>query len=320
MQPVIGQHSPLMSDSDSTVRAAIGVKPISTEQAVFFADVVGSTRLYEQFGDTQAKSMVDECLQLVVRLIAQQGGRLIKTIGDEAMCVLPDADAAAQAAIYIQQKMATLPLSSGQRRELRVGFHCGPVISQGQDVFGDTVNLAARMASLAKAAQIITSHSTVQQMTALLRASCRYISSVTVKGKEQDVDVWEVLWQTNAELTMMPGQRNIERRARLKLMLSTQTCVMERGSNAVVLGRDAGCELTLKDPLASRQHARLDMRRGKFFLVDQSSNGTHVCFDDQSRVALHREELMLRGSGQITFGRPLEDVGQEAVNFEVIEL
>ena len=80
------------------------------------------------------------------------------------MCVLPQADTGLLAATDMQTKVMALPLVSNVKRAIRVGFHFGPVIEEHNDVFGDTVNLASRMAGLAKGQQIITTLATVQQM------------------------------------------------------------------------------------------------------------------------------------------------------------
>ena len=117
--------------------------------AVLFADIAGSTRLYDTLGDIQAKFMVDECIALMRGIVAQYGGRVVKTIGDEVMCVLPDADSGCLAATDMQLKIMALPPVSNVKRAIRAGFHAGPVIEENNDVFGDTVNLAARMAGLA---------------------------------------------------------------------------------------------------------------------------------------------------------------------------
>ena len=118
--------------------------------AVLFADVVGSTKLYDTLGDVTAKQMIDECLAVLQGVVQKYGGRVIKTIGDEIMCVLPSADSGCLAATDMHHKVMALPTVSQVKRSVRIGFHFGPVIEENNDVFGDTVNVAARMAGLAK--------------------------------------------------------------------------------------------------------------------------------------------------------------------------
>jgi class 3 adenylate cyclase len=115
------------------------------ESAVLFADVAGSTRLYEQAGDAEALATIGRCLTLAENVARGYGGRLIKTIGDEAMLVFAAADQAIEAAGEIQARMAGAPPHGTVRVAFRVGIHCGPAIERDGDVFGDSVNVAARM-------------------------------------------------------------------------------------------------------------------------------------------------------------------------------
>lgn len=286
--------------------------------AVLFADISGSTKLYDTLGDVQAKAMIDECIALMRGIVAQYGGRVIKTIGDEVMCVLPDADAGCLAASDMQTRIMALPAVSNVKRAIRAGFHAGPVIEEHGDVFGDTVNLAARMAGLAKAMQIITTQATVDQLSAMLRASTRSIAALSVKGKGDDVAVCEVIWQGGEELTMAtPSILPPVREATLLLRHGGREIVLDPSCGSVVMGRDAGCEVVVADRMASRQHARLERRRDKFFLVDQSTNGTFVCVAGEAEITLRREEVMLRGRGRIAFGRSADEQDAETADFEV---
>jgi len=118
----------------------------SSDLAVLFADVSGSTRLYETLGDERALATVGQCLALVREACDGHSGRVIKTIGDEVMAVFALADQAAQAAAAMQARVSTEPFAVGQRIAIRVGFHFGPALETDSDVFGDSVNVAARLA------------------------------------------------------------------------------------------------------------------------------------------------------------------------------
>ncbi len=284
--------------------------------AVLFADVVGSTRLYDTLGDEVAKQMIDECLATLQGVVLQYGGRVVKTIGDEIMCVLPSADNGCLAATDMHHKIMALPMVSTVKRSIRVGFHFGPVLEENGDVFGDTVNVAARMAGLAKGMQIITTGSTVAQMSKMLQMSTRSIAAVSVKGKGDDVNVSEVIWQGGDELTMSTSSIAFtSKTGTLQLEHNGRVLVLQHGSAAIVLGRDAQCEVVISDRNASRQHARIEFRRDKFFLVDQSTNGSFVTIANEPEVVLRREEIMLRGNGRIGFGHSVEVPGAEFVTF-----
>ena len=76
-------------------------------------------------------------------------------------------------------------------------------------------------------------------------------------------------------------------------------------------------DLVIADPKASRNHARIEKRRDKFFLADQSTNGTFVTFTGEAELSLRREETMLRGTGRITFGHSAGESSEETVEFMV---
>ncbi len=285
--------------------------------AVLFADIAGSTKLYDTLGDKAAKHMIDECIALMRAITGQYGGRVIKTIGDEVMCVLPDADSGCLAAMDMQLKISALPAVSGVQRAIRAGFHCGPVIEENNDVFGDTVNLAARMAGLAKGTQIMTTRATVDQLSTLLKSGTRQIAALSVKGKGDDVEVCEVIWQASDEMTMAtPSILATARPVVLWLRHGTQEQQLEQANAGIVLGRDAACQIVIADRMASRQHARIERRRDKFFLIDQSTNGTFVAVAGEPEISLRREEVMLRSSGQIAFGHSVTADGEDG---EVVE-
>jgi len=254
-------------------------------------------------------------------VVQQYGGRVIKTIGDEIMCVLPSADSGCLAATDMHHKVMALPMVSKVKRSVRIGFHFGPVIEESNDVFGDTVNMAARMAGLAKGMQIITTGATVACMSPMLQLSTRSIAALSVKGKGDEVNVSEVIWQGGEELTMSTASitATVSKSVTLKLEHQGHSWTLDHEHASVVLGRDAQCDVVIADRNASRQHARIECRRDKFFLVDQSTNGTFVAFVREAEVVLRREEIMLRGTGRIGFGHSVDLQDAELVTFSVRE-
>jgi hypothetical protein len=184
-------------------------------------------------------------------------------------------------------------------------------------VFGDTVNVAARMAGIAKGMQIMTTRTTVDALPAALRASTRPIFALAVKGKADDLAVCEVLWQEGDDLTMAAGSTAAEIRFELELRHGAKEIVLGSEIKAAAIGRDAACDIVIADPKASRTHARIERRRDKFFLTDQSTNGTYVTFSGEPEIVLRREEVMLRRSGRITFGHSGADGTGDSVEFSV---
>ncbi len=291
---------------------------VESRLCVLFADVAGSTRLYERLGDQEALHIVERCLKRMMLTTEQLKGRVIKTIGDEVMAVFDSAAVAMDAACSMQQRIDDLPPVSGIKLAIRIGFHCGSAIEEGNDVFGDTVNTAARMTGLAKGGQIITTAETVAALPELLQQSTRVIDALSVKGKADDVRVCEVLWQESDDLTMKAESIILKEPlvVRLTLRHGGGERVLDAGGDGVTLGRGADSDLVINDRRASRSHARIERRREKFVLVDQSTNGTYVTFEGEAEFVLKREEVILRGRGHISFGHAC-DAETETVEFQV---
>lgn len=285
--------------------------------AILFADVSGSTRLYETLGDKPALKKIEQCLSLLARLTDSHGGQVIKTIGDEIMCTFPVAEAAVRAASAMQTEMAVRTASSMTVLRVRVGLHFGQIIREGGDVFGDAVNVAARVASLAKADQIITTRQTVEALPAALRANTRSLGRVQVKGKREEIEICEIIWHDGGDLTLMMGMdfQRMATTAQLRLHHDGREFALNPERPTLVLGRDTHADVVVNDPLASRQHACIELRGGKFILADQSTNGTYVVNAKGQRAFLHREELLLTEAGIIGLGHVAEPASPLAIHF-----
>ncbi len=289
------------------------------ETTVLFADVCGSTRLYETLGDNEALATIGRCVALIGTVSAGHGGRLVKTIGDEAMVVFSSADQAAQAAAEMQARVSEQPPVGGSRLAIRVGFHHGPIIEVEGDVFGDAVNVAARMASLAKREQIITTASTADALAPWLRERVREVDTLTVKGKAKDMGVFELLWQDEeADLTAV-ATRWKPLPARIVLRHGERELVLEESATTITFGRDTQNDIVIGDRKASRLHARMERRRDKFVIVDQSSNGTYVTIDGEPEIMLRREELILRNRGSVSFGHSRAEDPTEVLAFSCVD-
>jgi class 3 adenylate cyclase len=283
---------------------------------VLFADVSGSTSLYEQLGDRAALAAVESVLSLLKRVVAGQQGRVVKTIGDEVMAVFEAADAALQAAVDMQIQVSELPAVGDVQLGIRIGFHAGPVLEEQGDVFGDAVNTAARLAGLAKASQIITSGPTVAALSPLLSESTRDLDALPVRGKHDEVRVHEVLWQESGETTMMaPKGALVAAEPVLSVEHAGRTLRMEAGVGRIMFGRDQSNDVVIADKMASRVHGRIERRRNRFYYVDMSTNGTYVTNEGDEELVLRRDQLMLRGRGRISFGHSAGDAGGEVVTF-----
>ena len=291
----------------------------ASRMTVLFADVCGSTRLYETLGDVEALATIGRAVSLISTVCVGHGGRVVKTIGDEAMAVFATADKAAQAAVEMQARVSEQPPVGGSRLAIRVGFHEGPAIETDGDVFGDSVNVAARMAALAKREQIITSAQTVDTLAPWLRARVRELDAVTVKGKTRDIGIFELIWQDAEEDLTAVATRWKPLPARIVLRHGTKEIVLDESTATITLGRGDQNDIVIADRKASRLHARIERRRDKFVIADQSSNGTFVTVDGESEIMLRREELILRGRGYVALGHAYLDDPTEFLAFSCVD-
>jgi adenylate cyclase len=280
--------------------------PEQSTGCVLFADVSGSTKLYETVGDAAAHAAIDLCVKLFAGITEQHGGRVIKTIGDEVMAIFSQAAEAGRAAVDIQLGIAGMAPVDKVRLGVRIGLHFGPVVERDGDVFGDTVNLSARLTEMASRGQIITSLETVERLGDLQRLDCRKLYAIPVKGKEKDVQICEILWTDVDDATTMaaPRTRNEKANATLRVSYRGRSIVLPTDRKSLVLGRDAAADLVVAERMASRMHCEIEARQGRFFLTDRSANGTYVEIDGAAEVVLRREESMLHGHGYISLGQP----------------
>ena len=290
---------------------------------ILFADIVGSTQLYERLGDQSALSVVQMTLVAVSQAVTAHGGRVVKTIGDEVMAVFDSPEAGFAAAIDIRTGVADLPplpVIGGQVR-LRIGLHFGPAVAEDGDWFGDTVNIAARMVAMANPDQILTTGDLVDRLPADQQDDATEFAQIEVKGRNEPVRVAQVTAGMARSETTQIGFGNTTRPARppqVKLSLTVHGTRREvpPGTRRVIFGRDAACDVVLAGAQVSRQHATIEFRRDKVILIDHSSNGTTLVVRDERPVVLLREEFGMLKGGHIIFGR-LNEPGAVVIGFVI---
>jgi len=272
-----------------------------------FADVSGSTKMYEEMGDEHAKFIMDKCLGRVRVITEAHKGVVIKEIGDELMCRFEQAADAVPAAKIAQTEVQAMHIGGGIQLSIRAGIHFGDVIEDDNDIFGDAVNVAARMAGLAKAGQILTTQETVDRLPPEFSSEVRLVDITRVKGKQEEISVYQVLWEQNTEVTRVATEllsRTVDKPRRLQLRRGGDVVVLEDAVKTISIGRDSDCDLKVDIALASRKHAVCEWRRDKFLILDQGTNGTYVTPNNGEEVYLRREELVLQGKGTISLGKP----------------
>ena len=296
----------------STPPPAEGAEP-QRVTTVLFADVSGSTKLYETAGDSAAHAAVASCVAELSKATLSYGGRVVKTIGDEVMALFPKADSAAMAAAAMHAAIDRLAPVANTKLGIRVAFHYGPVIQRDEDVFGDTVNLAARLVETAVKGQILTSADTARGLGPVFRSFTRELYNVSVKGKSGEVGLCELVWRQDTESTAFSATRPraaATQLDKLRLLYGGKEVIRRREVDSIVLGRDASCGLVVAGAKASREHCTIERRGAKWVLKDHSTNGTYVTGEGDRELLLQREELTLRKHGWIVLGEPREGAAE----------
>jgi adenylate cyclase len=280
------------------------------ELAIVFADVVGSTQLYESLGDDVARETVQRCVECMKEATLEFGGEVIKTMGDEVMSTFPTADEAMNASCQMQQRIMNGNFTGQDdiRVSIRIGCHFGHVVVEERDIFGAAVHTANRMTSQAKAGQIITTASTIELLGDDWQSVTRQIGVATLRGQSEEIALYEVLWQPEDATSMLPkiDWKDAQQKGagRLSLKFQGTTVVLsDEGTRSVTLGRADENDVTIKGNLISRVHARIELNKTRFVITDESTNGTFVQRDDGEEVYVRRDSAQLTGSGLIGLGR-----------------
>ncbi len=274
--------------------------------AVLFVDVCGSTAFFDRYGEVAGHAMVEHCFKVIVPEVEKRAGRIVKYMGDGFLAVFDSASAAVTAAAASQSALAddnaTRP--EGARVRIHSGISVGPVVTREDgDVFGDTVNVAARVQHVAGPDQIYVTKDVIDEMPSYDRGRTRLVGRFPLRGKEDEVDLYEAMWRLE-EATVLFARSALREQVLLSVFFQGAVVEMPATKNRLTVGRTAGNDLVVDDGAVSREHAEFVRRKGTIYLVDHSTNGTYVRPGAGKLRHLHREEFLLDGSGDMSLGRP----------------
>ena len=284
---------------------------LERETTVLFAHVLGGADL--------TAGPFRSCMEKLRATAKASGARVLEAGTARIMVVLATPDAAADAAAAMHTAMEGIPQYGEEKLTLGIGFHHGPAIQKQDQVYGDTVNLAAQLVAKAGSGQIITTRETASHFSPLYRAWMRKLGSVDIKGRSGEVDLCELIWKADDNATLF-AKKKVEARptnTALKLRYRDKELVRRREKDSVTLGRDEACGLQVHDDEASRHHCTIERRQDKFVLTDHSTNGTYVKSEGTDEVLVQREEFVLTGKGTITCGQPSVST-KEIVEYSVL--
>jgi len=247
-----------------------------------------------------------EALQLAGKIATQHRGTVIGTIGDEVMCIFDVPEDALIAANHIHSQVRKNALMQKHQLAMRIGINSGTVVSMSGSIYGDTVNIAARLAQLAKANQSLVSSATKAVIGADLRTQLRPLGKMSLQGKAGMTEVHDLLEpDTGEEITEVVTANEVVTRS---FLMTTRYLNQQKRFNPMLVrflfGRSMECDQIIDHPTISREHAEFLYRNGQFILRDFSTNGS-VLVQGSSIKQLHRSSVELKGNGKIYLGRTL---------------
>ncbi|MFO1422555.1 MAG: adenylate/guanylate cyclase domain-containing protein [Candidatus Competibacteraceae bacterium] len=302
-----------MNDRSASPREALAT--------VLFADS-GSTRLFEKYGAQRGRQIEIQILDVFTTRIGAQGGVVVKAAGDEIMSCFPDPEQAVQAACEIQRALKENSALVGLNIPVKIGLHHGPVLVEEDKIFGDAVNIAARMCALAKTDQIITTQETVGLLPTSLGQMTRNLGQSWVPGKQHEMEIIEIIWRDSTSQTQVVAYQEALMKllfARLFLEYRGRNIELVPDHRVFKIGRGIGNDLVVSREQVSRSHATIEFRQGKFILVDQSANGTHLLLENGARIFLRREEFTLHDRGTIFLAPIVSEQDPDIIRYSVIQ-
>lgn len=286
-----------------------------------FADISGSTALYDNLGDVPAQRLISKCIAMMTNEILAHQGVVVKTIGDEIMCTFPSGENAFNAACAMQHAVKNANQGSSQPMYVHIGFHYGDVICEAGDVFGDTANVAAHVVKITRANQILATQTVIDALPPGLQSKTRPIRRSKFKGKQEQFDIFLISWgaedmeSTRIGIPAFRKAQDDESNNELMLRYRDHSYVVSKRHRTVILGREAICQIVVQSDFASRQHVRIEFRLGKFYIVDQSTNGTYIRFKNGNVVCITCDEMVLKGSGSLSMGQSFSEPAVDPVEF-----
>lgn len=300
------------------------------QRSVLFADLRGSTSLFETLGNAEATTVVTHTVAQLGRAVEAAGGRMVKTLGDGLMAVFEEPESALDAAEGMHEVLDSLVAlghqrgaSSGLRAlRLQVAISYGEVVDMNGDCFGDAVNVAARLIDHAGDNETLVTAELRDSLAAYRRARFRSLDLINLRGRAEPVHVHvlEANAGTDPAATAFGDASFVATEPDgIHLQWHELDRVFDIGQLPIVLGRSAQAAFCITDARVSRSHARIDWHAGSFTLTDLSFNGSYVRFGSSGEVLqLRRNACTLHGRGVIGLGSAPDDPEAPCVHFEIL--
>jgi len=298
------------------------------ELTVVFADLTGSTAIFEKIGNTKAVQVITSLTHWIGHVCEKHNGHVVKYLGDGVLILFKESDNALIAAIELQKihhdRIRHWPCALKMR--LQIGMARGDVVEQDGDYYGDAVNVASRLSDLSGSEQILINENVIQQISNLSSVRSRCLGPMIIRGRIKTCIVYRVEWQDeiHSEVFTIPARlmpstfkKNDLKTTYLELSCLDINVKFNVSDLPVYLGRDNDAQFVVQNPRVSRKHAVIEWRTGNFYLKDISSYGTWLRFSNRdSTISLRRQDCMLLLNGEIALGASFEDFTVPTVVFK----
>lgn len=287
---------------------------------ILFADLADSVKLYASIGDEAAKTHVLELQHLLEEEVASFGGKVQEIIGDEIMVRFALSDKALPCSIALHRKAQRYSKQHAIPMSLRIGMHMGSVIEDHEEnrLFGDTINVAARVTAIAQADQTIITEALLNNAAATWHDAARRFDTVTLKGVSAPVMVYDLPWQQDGLTAIMTldNDNYIEEIATLTLSHEGKRISLKAHDGIFSIGRAITNTLVIDADPVSRRHVTIERVRDLFVLTDKSTNGTHLFTHTGETLYLRRQQWPMSGSGELALGASREHGTYHVIQFE----
>ncbi len=304
---------------------------MGVQSTVVFADLFGSTGVFEALGNAKATQEVTRITAWMAQKFSEHGGRVVKFLGDGVLATFDDSANALHAVVDMQRAYQNLlsHMPPKQYMPLRIGVAHGDVELVDDDCYGDAVNIAARLSELTGPHQIWASSSVITHAGKTADMQIRALGPIHIRGRSEPCTVCQIEWQedVNSDLFTIaaPPDSLLEDVAsdalggQIELSWLDNHKVFKSFELPIFIGRTRQSEFMVNDSRVSRTHARIDWRNGCVVLVDVSSYGSWVRFSGGGAdLLLRREECVLHGRGEISLGTAFSDLSAPVISFAVV--
>jgi adenylate cyclase len=294
-------------------------------RTVLFADLRGSTALYESLGNAQATAVVTQTINALAQRVPTMGGQVIKTLGDGLMAVYAVPALAVASALQMQDLLESTVAAPHAapgvaRLRLQIAMALGEVVEVNGDCFGDAVNVAARLLDHAGDNETLITGELYEELPLDTRGNYRSLDRVHLRGRAEPVDVHMLPPRgTDSTATLMETRFDLTEPEGLQLLWHDSVFRFTRADLPVLIGRGSTCGLQIDEARVSRTHARIDWNGGALQIADLSINGTYLRFaGDDEVLSLRRGSCTLHGCGDIGLGGTPNEIGVPVLQFNVM--